>query len=331
MAIPSAVKRSGNPQAAFRLRGTAPVWTAPFWRREARHLCRTWELYLFVLPAAALVLVFRYIPIYGLRIAFTDGFSLIPGRSAPVWNHFAHFFRFFGSMYFWPVVRNTAVIALYSLAAWPIPLVLAVMLNAVRGGAFRKTVQMSTYAPYFISTVVVVSMMMVFLNPRNGVVNTLVALFGGKPVFFMGSPSWGPTLYVISDVWQTMGYNAIIFLAALSAVDLSAKEAAFCDGAGRFQIIVRIEIPWIAPTIVILFVMRLGHLFSVGFEKVLLMQNDLNVSTMEVVSTYVYRSGILDSQYDFAAAVGLLETVLNFLILISANRLARRMGQASLW
>jgi putative aldouronate transport system permease protein len=158
-----------------------------------------------------------------------------------------------------------------------------------------------------------------------------VVLLGGKPVFFMASPAWGPTLYVLSDVWQTMGYNAIIFLAALSGVDLSAKEAAFCDGAGRLQIICRIEIPWIAPTIVILFIMRLGHLFTVGFEKVLLMQNDLNVATMEVISTYVYRSGILDSQYDYAAAVGLLETVLNFVILLASNRFAKRMGQASLW
>jgi putative aldouronate transport system permease protein len=190
---------------------------------------------------------------------------------------------------------------------------------------------MVTYAPYFISTVVVVSMLYVFLSPRNGVINAIIGLFGARPVFFMGEPKWGPTLYVLSDVWQQSGYNAIIFLAALSTVDLSLREAAFCDGASRMQIIRHVDFPWIAPTVVILFIMRLGRLLTVGFEKVLLMQNDMNMNTMEVVSTYVYRAGILQSQYDYATAVGLLETVLNFVLLVAANRISRRVGQVSLW
>ena len=296
-----------------------------------RRLPKIWELYLFLLPAIVHTVIFRYIPIYGLRIAFTDGFSLRAGGPQPQWNDFAHFLRFFESAYFWPVVRNTVFIALYSLLLWPVPLFLALMLDQVRSRWFQKTVQMVTYAPYFISTVVVVSMLYVFLSPRNGVVNAIIGLFGGKAIFFMGEPKWGPTLYVLSDVWQQSGYNAIIFLAALSTVDLSLREAAFCDGANRMQIIRHVDLPWIAPTVVILLIMRLGRLLTIGFEKVLLMQNDMNMNTMEVVSTYVYRAGILQSQYDYATAVGLLETVLNFVLLIVANRASRRFGQVSLW
>ena len=300
-------------------------------RETARYLLRSWELYLFVLPAVIHVLLFRYLPIYGLRIAFTDGFSLRTGRSAPEWNEFAHFIRFFNSAYFLPVLRNTIVIALYSLATWPIPLALALMINEARSRFFKKSVQMVTYAPHFISTVVVVSILYFFLSPRIGMVNSLIALLGGERIFFMANPNWAPTLYVLSELWQNAGFQAIIFLAALSAVDTSLREAAFCDGASKLQIIRHVDIPWIMPTIAILLIMRLGELLTIGFEKVLLMQNDLNISTMEVVSTYVYRAGIRQTQYDYATAVGLLETVVNFGILVLANRLARRFGQASLW
>ena len=300
-------------------------------RELARYLLRSWELYLFVLPAVIHVLLFRYLPIYGLRIAFTDGFSLRTGRSAPEWNEFAHFIRFFNSAYFIPVIRNTIVISLYSLATWPIPLALALMINEARSRFFKKSVQMVTYAPHFISTVVVVSIMYFFLSPRIGVVNSIIELLGGEAIFFMANTRWAPSLFVLSELWQNAGFHAIIFLAALSAVDTSLREAAFCDGANKLQIIWHVEIPWIMPTIVILFIMRLGQLLTIGFEKVLLMQNDLNAATMEVVSTYVYRSGILQSQYDYATAVGLLETVVNFSILVLANRLARRFGRTSLW
>ena len=300
-------------------------------RELARYLLRSWELYLFVLPAVIHVLLFRYLPIYGLRIAFTDGFSLRTGRSAPEWNEFAHFIRFFNSAYFIPVIRNTIVISLYSLATWPIPLALALMINEARSRFFKKSVQMVTYAPHFISTVVVVSIMYFFLSPRIGVVNSIIELLGGEAIFFMANTRWAPSLFVLSELWQNAGFHAIIFLAALSAVDTSLREAAFCDGANKLQIIWHVEIPWIMPTIVILFIMRLGQLLTIGFEKVLLMQNDLNAATMEVVSTYVYRSGILQSQYDYATAVGLLETVVNFSILVLANRLARHFGRTSLW
>jgi putative aldouronate transport system permease protein len=173
--------------------------------------------------------------------------------------------------------------------------------------------------------------MFVFLSPRFGVVNTIIQAIGFEPVFFMGDPNWGKTLYVLSSVWQTAGYGAIIYLAALSGVDTSTKEAAYCDGASKFQIMMRVEIPWIMPTIIILFIMRIGRLLTIGWEKVLLMQNDMNISKLEVVSTYVYRSGILESQYDYAAAVGFVQTVLNFVLLLSANKIAKRMGQESLW
>ena len=312
--------------------GTAARGRAAARARElGRYLLRSWELYLFVLPAVIHVLLFRYLPIYGLRIAFTDGFSLRTGRSAPEWNEFAHFIRFFNSAYFLPVLRNTIVIALSTLATWPIPLALALMINEARSRFFKKSVQMVTYAPHFISTVVVVSILYFFLSPRIGVVNSLIALLGGERIFFMANPNWGPALYVLSELWQNAGFQAIIFLAALSAVDTSLREAAFCDGANKLQIIWHVDLPWIMPTVTILLIMRLGVLLTIGFEKVLLMQNDLNISTMEVVSTYVYRAGIRQTQYDYATAVELLETVVNFGLLVLANRLARRFGQASLW
>ena len=297
-----------------------------------KHLGKTWELYLLVLPAVAHIFIFKYLPIYGVRIAFTDGFSLRSGRSAPEWNNFAHFVRFFSGVYFWPIIKNTLGIALYDLAVWPLPLILALMMNQLRSQKYKKTVQLVTYAPHFISTVVVVAILYMFLSPRNGVVNTvLVAITGGDPIFFLGEPAWAKSLYIWSGVWQDTGFGAIIYLAALSGVDMSTKEAAFCDGASKLQIIGRVEIPWIMPTVSILFIMRLGNLISVGFEKVLLLQNSLNVSALEVVSTYVYKSGILNSQYDFATAVNLMESVLNFVFLMSANRIAKRLGQVTLW
>lgn len=299
--------------------------------RTARYLARSWELYVFIVPALVHIFLFKYLPIYGLSIAFTDGFSLRTGRSAPAWNGFAHFLRFFDSAYFLPVIRNTVVISLYSLATWPIPLLLALMMNETRNRHFRKAVQLATYAPYFISTVVVVGMLTVFLSPRIGVVNSVLKLLGGESIFFMASPSWGPTLYVLSELWQNAGFGAIIYLASLSAVDPQLREAAFCDGAHKLRIIWHVDLPSITPTIVILFIMRLGQLLTIGFEKLLLMQNDLNITTMQVVSTYVYRFGILQAQYDYATAVGLLETVANFALLVIANRLARHFGLTSLW
>jgi putative aldouronate transport system permease protein len=301
------------------------------WSAKVRQLGKTWELYLFLLPAITHVIIFKYFPIYGLRIAFTDGFSVRSGRSAPEWNEFAHFVRFFNSAYFWIVIKNTFVIAFYELALWPAPLILALMINQVGNSRYRKTVQMVTYAPHFISTVVVVSMMLVFLSPRNGSVNTIIGFFGFEPVFFMGDPRWAKTLFVGTNLWQHAGYSAIIYLAALAGVDVSAKEAAYCDGANKLQIIRHVEVPWIAPTIVILFILRVGRLLEVGFEKIILMQNDMNLSALEIINTYVYRTGILQSQYDYATAVGLLKTIVNFALLVSANQLARRLGQESLW
>lgn len=292
---------------------------------------RNWQLYLFILPAVAHIFIFKYLPIYGIRIAFTDGFTLDPELSAPLWNNFAHFLRFVHSAFFWNLLRNTVFISLYGLVLFPVPIILALLLNSVTNEWFKKTVQMATYAPYFISSVVVVSMLLVFLSPRNGVVNTFIKLLGQAPVNFFAEPAWGPTLYVLSDLWQTAGYNAIIYLAALSTVDLSSREAAYCDGANRFQIIWHVDLPWISSTVLILFLLRVGQMLSMGFEKILLMQNDLTLSTMEVISTYVYKSGILNGQYDYATAVGLIQAGVDFLILVTANSIAKKVSGVSLW
>ena len=297
-----------------------------------RHFKKTWELYLLIMPLVVHTFIFKYLPIYGMRIAFTDGFSFRAGRSAPQWNNFAHFIRFFKGAYLWTVVRNTLGIAFYSLALWPLPLILALMLNQVRSRRYKMTVQLVTYAPHFISTVVVVAILTVFLSPRNGVVNTLLKMvFNRDPIFFMAEPAWAKTLYIWSGVWTGTGFGAIIFLGALSAVDVSTKESAYCDGASKLQIIWHVEIPWILPTIVILFVLRIGGLLSVGYEKALLMQNPLNVSALEVIGTYVYKAGVLSLQYEYTAAVGLMESVLNFILLITANRVSKKLGQVALW
>ncbi|MBD7984837.1 sugar ABC transporter permease [Sporosarcina sp. Sa2YVA2] len=297
------------------------------WRKA---VMKNWQLYVLLSPVILYFLVFHYFPLYGLQIAFKD-FIASKGILGSPWVGFKHFERFFDSYYFWRLIKNTIGIGVFTLVvSFPVPIILALLLNEVKSLKYKKFVQTVIYAPHFLSTVVVVGMLLLFLK-TDGMINQIIKLFGGTPIDFISEPSWFKSLYVFSDVWQTMGWSSIIYIAALAAVDPAQHEAAMIDGASRLQRIFHINIPAIMPTIVILFILNAGSVMAVGFEKVYLMQNDLNMSTSDVISTFVYRSGILEAQYSFSAAVGLFNSLINFIMLIMVNQIAKKVNETSLW
>lgn len=301
------------------------------WRGTVKQVRKNWQLYLLFLPVLLYFIVFHYVPMYGVQIAFKD-FIANKGILESPWVGFKHFERFFNSFYFWRIIKNTLGIGLYELiVGFPIPIILALMINEARSGRFRRFIQTVTYAPHFLSTVVVVGMIMMFLSPVSGLVNFIITSFGGEPIAFMTEPSWFKSIYVWSGVWQSMGWSSIIYLAALAGIDPQLHEAAKVDGAGWFRRIWHINLPGIAPTMIILLILNIGSILGVGFEKVFLMQNSLNMEASDVIATNVYRSGILGAQYSYSAAVGLFNSVVNFIMLITVNRIARRVSETSLW
>lgn len=266
---------------------------------------------------------------YGVQIAFKN-FIATKGIWGSDWVGFKHFERFFNSYYFERVIKNTLIINVYQLALFPISIIVALSLNELKTGRFKKVAQTITYAPHFISTVVFVGMIIAFLNPLTGVVNLFIQWLGFEPINFMASEGWFKTIYVFSGEWQNLGWGAIIYLAALAGIDPQLHEAAQVDGASRLKRIWHINLPGILPTIIILLILNMGNFMSIGFEKVLLMQNDLNLTSSEVIQTYVYKSGIQNAQYSYSTAIGLFNSLINFIILIVFNRLARKTG-TSLW
>ena len=304
-----------------------PVHRSGIWKR----ILKSYELYLFMLPMMAYFLIFHYGPLYGLQIAFKN-FIAVKGIWGSPWTGFEHFERFFNSPQFTIVLKNTVILNLYELAiSFPIPIIMALLLNQIRHARFKKWIQTITYAPHFISAVVIVGMLFAFLSPRSGIVNELIVFFGGEPVYFMAQPEWFKTIFVFSGLWQNAGWSMIIYLAALTSVSPEFHEAAIMDGANKYHRIWHIDLPTIMPTIVILFILNIGSFMSVGFEKVYLMQNMLNLDSSEVIQTYVYKSGLLNAQYSYSTAVGLFNAVINFVLLISFNTLAKRLKQTSLW
>jgi len=300
----------------------------------AKNVREHWVLYLFVLPAFTVSFIFDYLPLYGLQIAFKN-YNFADGIAGSPWafrGGFQHFYRFITSMDLWPLVRNTLGISIYSLiVAFPFPIFLALMLNQLKNGKIKKIMQTVTYMPHFISLVVMVGMILLFLSPRTGLYGNLSRLFGGTPSNVMGEPEWFSSIYVISNIWQSTGWNSVIYLAALSGVDTNLYEAARIDGASRLRIIWNIDLPHLAPTIIILLILSTGRIMQVGFEKVYLMQNLLNLPTSEIISTYVYKAGILNQNFSYSTAVGLFNTVINFIILVTVNRFSRRYSESSLW
>lgn len=292
---------------------------------------KNWGLYLLLLPAVALLICFTYIPMYGVLIAFKD-YKPGLGITASPWVGFEYFIKFFKSYQFSTTIKNTLVISLYSLiATFPIPIIMALLLNQMRSKRFKKTFQTISYLPHFISTVVMVGMILILLSPSTGLVGNFAKMFGVDAPNIMANSKAFSSVYVWSEVWQHTGWDSIIYIAALSAVDPSLYEAATVDGASRFQKLRYIDFPMLIPTAVILLIMRAGSIMSVGFEKVYLMQNSLNADNSEIISTYVYKIGIISSQYSYSAAINLFNTVINLILLVSVNQLSKKLSDSSLW
>ena len=294
---------------------------------------RIWKsryFYLMLLPAILYVIIFCYAPMYGLQIAFKN-FKMVLGYANSPWVGFQHFIDFFNGYSFKPLLINTFVLSFYSLVVgFPIPIIAALILNELKGG-YNKFVQTVLYAPHFISTVVLVGIMTTLLSPSFGVVNNVLNSLGMEKIYFMSEPGLFRHLYVWSGVWQGTGWGAIVYLAALAGVDPALHEAAEIDGASRIQRIIHINIPTIMPTITIMLILRMGQIASVGYEKVFLMSNDMNVSTAEVISTYVYKRGLGNMNYSFAAAVDLFNNIINLIMLIIANQISKKVSETSLF
>ncbi|WP_244169690.1 MULTISPECIES: ABC transporter permease [Paenibacillus] len=297
------------------------------WKR----IIQNWELYIFIAPAFFYFLIFSYGPMYGIQIAFKN-FIPTKGILGSDWVGFDHFIRFFDSYYFWDLLWNTFSISLYDLAiGFPIPIILALAFNEVKDGFFKRLTQTITYAPHFISVVVMAGMIITFLSSSTGIVVHIIQWLGFDAPQFLTDPKWFKTVYVFSGVWQSAGWGTIIYLAALSGVDPQLHEAAIIDGATRFQRVRHINIPTLVPTMTILLILNMGSLLGVGFEKILLLQNSLNMGASDVISTFVYRSGLVDAQYSFSTAVGLFNSVINAVLLIVVNQIVRRTSENSLW
>lgn len=300
-------------------------------RAAYRSFRRHWQLYLLVIPPVLYFIIFKYLPMANAVLAFKN-YNVMKGIWGSPWVGTQYFEMFFRNPAFVTLIKNTLYISFYQLiVGFPIPILLALALNEVKSARFKKTVQMVTYAPYFISTVVMVSIIMLFLSPRLGIVNTIAGALGFEAVNYLGEPGMFRTIYVLSDVWQTMGYSAVIYLAALAGVDPSLYEAAKVDGANRFQKILNVDLPGILPAAVIILILSVGNIMALGFEKMYLLQNPLNLSSSEIISTYVYKIGLLNANYSFATAVGLFNSLINLVLLLVVNAIAKRASNTSLW
>lgn len=300
--------------------------------KNCKSMRNNWQLYLLVAPAVVLLFCFTYIPMYGVQIAFKDFIPKLGITGSP-WVGFEHFQTFFNSFQVKSLFTNTITLSLYSLiAGFPFPILLALMMNQIRVKRFKQTLQVVTYLPHFISTVVMVGILLILLSPSSGLYGALARLFGvTTPPNIMGQANAFQSIYVWSDVWQHAGWDSIIYIAALAAVDPSLYEAATVDGAGKWQKIKYIDIPFLIPTAVILLIMRAGNIMNVGFEKVYLMQNPLNTTISEIIATYVYKVGIISNQYSLSAAVGLFNNVINFILLLLVNQASKKMSDTSLF
>lgn len=294
-------------------------------------LRRDWQLYIFILPVLLYFLVFHYGPMYGIQIAFKDYIPSLGIWKSP-WVGFDHFQRFFNSYYFTDLIKNTLGISIYELVVgFPMPILLALMLNEAKDGPFKRITQTVTYAPHFISTVVIVGMLVAFLSPSSGFINHILSAVGLERHAFLEDPKWFKTLYVLSGVWQSTGWNSVIYIAALSSVDPQLHEAATIDGATKLQRMWYINLPVLIPTIIILLIMNFGSIMSMGYEKILLMQNPLNLSASNVIATFTYKQGLLDAQYSYASAVGLFNAVINAVLLLTVNKISSKVNNVSLW
>jgi putative aldouronate transport system permease protein len=291
---------------------------------------RNWSLYILAVPVIVYFVLFSYKPMYGALIAFKN-YSPGRGFSGSPWVGFEHFIRYFKSPYFFRLIKNTFLISFYGLLfGFPAPIILALLLNEVRHPLYKRSVQTITYLPHFISMIVICGMITDF-SLSTGLFNDLIVFFGGQRHPLLQQPNLYRPIYIASDIWQHIGWGTIIYLSALSAIDPQLYEAAMIDGAGRFRQLINVTIPSITPTIVILLILRIGQLLSVGYEKTLLLYNPATYETADIISTYVYRVGLLEQNWSYSTAIGLFNSFINFTLLLIANKISRKVSETSLW
>lgn len=296
-----------------------------------KHIRRDRQLLLLFIPCVLFYVIFRYGPLYGLVIAFKD-YSVFQGVLGSEWVGLEHFQKFFSNQDFWMLFRNTFLLGFFTLIfGFPFPIILAVLLNEVRVKWFKKSIQTFSYLPAFLSVVIISSMIIDFLSPTNGLINQFISILGFEKKYFLVDPNWFRPIYVISEIWATMGYQAIIYLAAIAGINPTLYEAAKVDGANRWHMMRNITIPGLMPTVIVMFILNTGNMFRIGYEKVLLLYNPLTYDVADVFSTYVYRKGLLESSYSYAAAVGMFESAVALVMLLGANQLSKRMGGSGLW
>lgn len=291
------------------------------------------DKFLLVLTVPVLIyfVIFHYVPMYGIIIAFKQ-FRPLDGILGSSWAGVQNFQLFFDSIYFWRLLKNTLLISLYSLFwGFPAPIIFALLLNELKNRYFKRMVQTISYLPHFISIVVIAGMIVTFTNPLDGIINLALVKLGFAPIGFLNDPDWFRTIFVSSGIWQTFGWGSIIYLAAIAGINPQLYEAAEIDGANRWTKVMHITLPSIIPTIIILLILNVGNLMDVGFEKVLLLYNPATYETADVIGTFVYRRGILNSDFSFAAAVNLFNNVINIILLVSVNRISRKVSETSLW
>ncbi|MGX7420642.1 ABC transporter permease [Carnobacterium gallinarum] len=300
-------------------------------KARRQHFSQHKWLYIMLVPPVVYFLIWCYGPMYGVIIAFKNYSPAIGIFNSP-WVGMENFQRFFDSYFFGEIIGNTLRLSIYSLLVGiPFPIILALMFNELKNRYFKSTVQTISYIPNFISVVVVIGMVLFFTSPVDGVFNTILAFFGQKPIDFMGSTKIFPHIYVWSGIWQSVGWGTLIYTAAMSGISQDQYEAAHLDGASKLQAIRHITIPAIMPTIVINTILATGGILGVGFEKILLMQNDMNLPVSEVISTYVYKAGVIGADFSFSTAIGLFNNIINFSVLVLVNYFAKRVGETSLW
>jgi len=296
-----------------------------------KYILQNWQLYLLLIPGVVFYIVFRYIPMFGVVIAFKD-YGIFQGVIDSPWVGFKHFSAFFASDDFVRLFKNTFLLGAYNIIwAFPFPVLFAILLNEVRNKKFRQFVQTSSYLPSFLSIVIVSSMVTDFLSPNNGMINQIISALGFDKHYFMIDPKWFRTIYIASDIWQYMGYNAIIYISALTTIDSALYEAAEIDGCGRLKSMWYITIPGILPTVVTMFIIKAGSMIKVGYEKVLLLYTPSTYSVADVFSTFTYRKGLMETNYSYGTAVSLFESLVALIIIVSCNKLSKKFSEQSLW
>lgn len=303
----------------------------PVSERVIDHLKREWQIYLMLAPTVIWLLLFLYKPMYGLQIAFKD-YSIFRGVAASPWIGFEHFETLFSSEQFLRALKNTIYISMMSLLiGFPVPIFLALMFNEVLNQTFKKTSQTIVYLPHFISSVIIAGIVITAFSPSAGIVNTILSWFDIDPIYFLTKPEWFRPIFIGTTIWQEAGFQSIVFIAAISGVSPTLYESAVVDGASRWQMMWKITIPSIMPTIIIMLIIRIGNMLEVSFEMIILLYQPATYETADVVNTYIYRQGLQGGQYDFAAAAGLFNAVIAFALVMTANTISKRYSRTSLW